>query len=150
MSVRRKTLTKRLRALEGLLIERPKRGWIHEVRSLLGMRAEQLAARLGISQASVSNLEKAERNSSITVRKLSEVADALGCDLYYVFLPREDLNEILKRRASEVVARSKKRVKTTMALEDQLESEDLELSDEDRVEVTRLIERRDRRLWDED
>jgi predicted DNA-binding mobile mystery protein A len=150
MSVRRKTLTKRFQALQSLLIERPKEGWINEVRSLLCMRAEQLATRLDISQASVSNLEKAERNSSITVRKLSEVADALGCDLYYVFIPREDLNEVLKRRAYDVVAQSKKRVKTTMALEDQLESKDLELSEEDHVEVAQLIERRDRRLWDED
>lgn len=65
--------------------------WIRTLRTALGISNQQLAARLGITPASVSALEASEARGAIRVETLRRAAEALGCDLTYAFIPSEKL-----------------------------------------------------------
>ena len=56
---------------------------LKEMRQKLGASGDQLAYRLGISQSSVVRLEQAEQRGGITLGKLREAAEALGCEVEY-------------------------------------------------------------------
>ncbi|MEZ4753049.1 MAG: mobile mystery protein A [Bdellovibrionota bacterium] len=149
LAVRRRTLSKGLALLRSYMVRSPKKGWVAEIRSLLGMRADHLAKRIGVSQQAVSQLEQYERNGGVTLDSLRKAADALNCELYYAFIPRENLEEQMINRAKAVVLKEFNRVKTTMALEDQLSKEgisDTKLM----LEATKLVANLDRRIWDEE
>lgn len=97
----------------------PPRGWIRAIRDALGMSAAQLGARLGVQQSRVSRLEQAECSGAVTLASLERAADALGCDLRYVLVPRQPLEQTVRSRATELARRDMARVQHTMALEDQ-------------------------------
>ena len=46
----------------------PVRGWIKAIRESLGMTASQLAMRMGVSQSTLSDMEKAEERGGPTLR----------------------------------------------------------------------------------
>lgn len=124
----------------------PPRGWVRAIRDALGMTAVDLGQRLGVTQAAVTQLEKAEKDGSITLNRLRSAAEALDCAVVYALVPRTKLETILRERASTVVDAELARTRRTMALENQeLRSEHLE------AERRRLIEdalREDpARLW---
>jgi predicted DNA-binding mobile mystery protein A len=98
---------------------RPHGGWIRAIRDAIGMTAEDLAARLGISQPSLTRLEKSERNGSIRLETLTRVADALECDVVYALVPRRPLGEMVTEQARRRAIEQVGRVAHTMALEDQ-------------------------------
>lgn len=80
--------------------EAPSGGWIHAIRSSLGMSIQQLAVRMGIAKQSVARLEANETNSSITLKSLRKAAEALNCRLVYVLVPNEgSLQGILDKQA---------------------------------------------------
>jgi predicted DNA-binding mobile mystery protein A len=94
-----------LRALAGA--PRPHRGWIRAIRDALGMSTGEMAQRMGVIQQNVVQLERSEANDRIQLRTLRQAANALGCDLVYVLLPRTPLEEAVKaqarRRAREIL-----------------------------------------------
>ncbi len=65
------------------------RGWISELLEILGMSHDELAKLLGVNQSSVVRMRQAEKDGRITTRKMREVADALGADFVYAFVPRD-------------------------------------------------------------
>lgn len=81
------------------------------------MTAANLGARLGVQQSRVSRLEQAERSGAVTLASLKRAADALGCDLCYVLVPRQPLEQTVRARAAELARRDMARVQHTMALE---------------------------------
>lgn len=97
----------------------PARGWIRTIRDALGMTQQQLAKRLGVNQKSVHAMEVAEAGGKIRLETLSRAADALGCDLVYVLVPRRPLQDVVEDRAREVAVRQLDAVDQTMLLEDQ-------------------------------
>ncbi|MDR4307932.1 mobile mystery protein A [Chelatococcus sambhunathii] len=97
----------------------PSKGWIKAIREALGMTATQLAGRLGVSQATVSNLEKSEGRGAIQLATLRRAAEAMNCTLVYAFIPNEPLEQIVQRRAREVAAEQLRPVEHTMLIEDQ-------------------------------
>ena len=98
---------------------RPPRGWIRAIRDALGMTAEQLGARMNISQPSVQRLEVSEARDTIQLGTLRRAAEALDCELVYVLLPRAPLRQLYDEKAREVARRELDMVRCTMALEDQ-------------------------------
>ena len=113
----------------------PPRGWIRAIRDALGMTAANLGQRLGVTQAAVTQLEKAEKDGSITLNRLRSAAEALNCAVVYAIVPRAPLETVSRERASTIVDGQLARTRRTMALENQeLRSEDLE------AERLRLIE----------
>ena len=86
----RKHLEKKLSPLRGSqALARPSKGWVKAIRDALGMTAEQLALRIGVTKPRVYEIEKAEISNSITLESLERAAHAMDCQLVYAFIPRE-------------------------------------------------------------
>lgn len=100
-------------------VQPPHQGWIRDIRDALGMSAQQLANRMGVSQPTVTNMEQAEVAGTVTLGSLQRAASAMRCRLIYAIVPDESLEEVLRSRALEVAERVYARVEHTMALESQ-------------------------------
>jgi predicted DNA-binding mobile mystery protein A len=98
---------------------RPPRGWVKAIREALGMTAQQLGARLGVSQVRVLALEKGEASGSVTLASLERAAGALDCRLVYALVPRKPLEELVEERASQLARKQLQAARHTMALEAQ-------------------------------
>lgn len=97
----------------------PRLGWIRAIRDALGMSAADVAARMGISGASVRSLEEKERTGGIRLSSLQRAAQAMDCTLVYAFIPNTSLSETVEQQARHVYSQQMSRVRQTMALEDQ-------------------------------
>jgi len=97
----------------------PRGGWLRAIRDSLGMSAEQLGQRLGISKQAVLKLESNEVRKSVSIGSLERVARELGCRLTYALIPNESLESQLDHRARLVAQRGLQRVGHSMALEAQ-------------------------------
>ena len=97
----------------------PVKGWIRAIRESLGMTTLQLAARLGISRSSVTDLENAEARGAIQLSSLKRVAEAMNCTLVYAIVPNDTLEEFLQRQARKIAREHLKPVEQTMMLENQ-------------------------------
>ena len=84
---------------------KPRGGWLRAIRTSLGMTSTQLAKRLGIAQPNVLALETRETKGKITLEMLERAAQAMGCELRYVVVPRVRLETMVDEQA-EKVARS--------------------------------------------
>lgn len=126
----------------------PDSGWIHAVRTALGMSLRQLGERLGITAQSVKELEQREAEGSITVRRLREAADALDLQLVCLVIPKEESLERMIARQAERIARSiVMRTARSMELEEQGVSDE-RLEADVRLKTEELIREMPRYLWD--
>ena len=120
----------------------PPRGWVRAIREALGMSAATLAERLGTTAGAVTRLEQSEAADRIRLDTLRRAADALGCDLVYLLVPRRPLTAVVRDRARELAHYQIAATEQTMRLEDQATDKTSEL--EDRL-TEQLLERG--RLW---
>ena len=98
--VMRRRLDRRCGPLRDLVSGlRPHKGWIRATRDALGMSGSQLAARLGVRQQTVHDLEVSEQRRTIRLDSLARAADAMDCDLVYALVPRSSLEETVRTRA---------------------------------------------------
>lgn len=65
----------------------PGEGWIATARKALGMSAAQLARRLGVTRARVSQAEQAELSGGVTLKTMHAAAQAMGCRFVYAIVP---------------------------------------------------------------
>lgn len=119
----------------------PRNGWIASIRQALGMSKTQLAKRIGVTRPSLDELESNEAKETITLVSLRKVADALGCDLHYVLVPRKPLERQIAEQALRKARSRLGRVNQSQALEaSALEADSLSRAIEDlakELEVTR-------------
>lgn len=122
----RRNLDRRFSELRPLaqLAAKPRAGWIRSIRQGLGMSAAQLAERMGVSQPRIIALERAEATGSVNLRSLQRAAEALDCALVYAFVPKEPLEQVVRKRARIVAAQRLAGVEHTMRLENQATSTD--------------------------
>jgi predicted DNA-binding mobile mystery protein A len=111
------------------------------------MNASDLARRLGISRATVAQMERDEVAGAITLKRLERAAQALDCSLGYVFIPKRPLDEVVRTRAQEVASRLISQVDQTMSLEAQSTNADERARAVDDLAVELI--RSDRKLWRE-
>ena len=83
------------------------------------MSAAALAARLGTTPGAVTRLEQSEAADRIGLDTLRRAADALGCDLVYLLVPRRPLTAVVRERARELAHQQVTATEQTMRLEDQ-------------------------------
>jgi predicted DNA-binding mobile mystery protein A len=121
----RRSLDRVLLPYRKVAARRPARGWIRAIRDALGMTAEQLGERLGVSQPSVQRLELSEAEDTIQLKTLRRAAAALDCELVYALVPRRSLRDTYDRAARPVARRELGQISHSRALEDQaVEDED--------------------------
>ncbi len=101
----------------------PPTGWIKAVRNALGMSLQQLGNKLSITRQSMQEIEQREKDGSITIKSLKEVARAMDMQLVYGFVPNDgSLDALIDRRAKELARQIVLRTSNTMKLEDQQNS----------------------------
>jgi predicted DNA-binding mobile mystery protein A len=86
----------------------------------------------------VTRLEQSEAADRIRLETLRRAADALGCDLVYLLVPRRPLTTVVRDRARELARWQVAATEQTMRLEDQATGEAREM--EDRL-TQQLVER---------
>jgi predicted DNA-binding mobile mystery protein A len=78
----------------------PKTGWLREIRDALGISQSQLAARAGVSRATVQQMERAEGRRRITLASLDRLAQAMGCQVAFAIVPKGGtLQDVRARQA---------------------------------------------------
>lgn len=103
----------------------PPSGWIRSIRLSLGMTLQQLAEKLSITKQSVYELEKREKEGSITLKSLKEVANAMDLQLVYALVPKDgSLDLLIERKAQELAQRIVSRTSDNMKLEAQENSKE--------------------------
>lgn len=103
----------------------PTQGWINLIRDTLHLSLRQLGERLRMTPQGVKDIERREKEGTITINSLKEAADALGMHLVYGFIPKETtLENMIDRKAYEKAKQIVGRTSTTMKLEDQENTQD--------------------------
>ena len=98
----------------------PPTGWIKAIRTAIGMSMQQLGNKLNVSKQGILDIEKREKDGSITIKSLKEIARALDMQLVYGFVPNDgSLDALIEKRATELATKIVLRTSNTMRLEDQ-------------------------------
>ncbi len=104
-------------------ITAPPTGWIKAVRTTLGMSLQQLGNKISITKQSLQDIERREKDGSITLKTLRDAANALDMELVYGFVPNDvSLESMIEKRATELATKIVLRTANTMKLEDQANS----------------------------
>ncbi len=127
----------------------PKEGWLRTVRNSLNMSGAQLARRMLVTRALISNTEKAELSGGVTLKTMQQMAEAMNCRFIYAIVPEHDIEDVITKRARSKAMEQVKATTTHMALEDQaLSREQMEF------EIERLakdmVEKMDSKLWNDE
>jgi len=101
----------------------PPTGWIRAIRTAIGMSLQQLGNKLSVSKQAVLDMEKREKEGSVTIKSLKEIARAMDMELVYGFVPNDgSLDGLIEKRATELATQIVMRTANTMKLEDQANS----------------------------
>jgi predicted DNA-binding mobile mystery protein A len=81
----------------------PSTGWIKAIRTSLGMSMQQLGNKLNISKQGVLDIERREKDGSISIKSLREVALVMDMKLVYGFIPLDGtLDALIEKKAKEL------------------------------------------------
>lgn len=106
-------------------LEIPMGGWIKTLRKTLNISLKQLARKLNVSSQNINQFELREKNGSISIKKLKEVANALNMEFVYALIPREgSLEKMIDKQANKIAEEIVIRTSHSMKLEDQENSEE--------------------------
>lgn len=75
----------------------PENGWISTMRHALGMSAEQVAKRKGVSRNAVYQAERSEKDGAVSLKQMERLAAAMGGRFVYAIVPNEPI-EVLKHK----------------------------------------------------
>lgn len=126
----------------------PPAGWIKAIRTALGMTLQQLANKHGISKQSVLEMERREKEGTITLNTLRDLAQSMDLKLVYGFVPADGtLDLMIERKAKELARSIVLRTSVTMQLEDQKNADErIQKSISERAEF--LMREMPKSLWD--
>jgi predicted DNA-binding mobile mystery protein A len=110
------------------------------------MTMAQLGRRLGVSAPAIAALEGSEARGAISLARLSNAAEAMGCDLVVTFVPRVPLTEMVRQQAMRKARQDQDRLLHTMRLEGQ----EAGVGSPEAIDrsAARWMEGRPARLWD--
>ena len=142
-------LDKRIKAFSPLSnMATPPLGWVKALRSALGISLQQIANRLSITKQSVKEIELREKEGSITLNSLREVARSLDMDLVYALVPKDgSLNALIDRKAYEMARAIVQRSSNSRKLEDQ-ENSDQRIQKAIQERFSELKNEMPKTLWD--
>jgi len=120
----REQLDKKLKRIKPLSeLRPPKKGWIRAIRDALGMTGEQLALRIDTNRQRVARIERDEKLGSVSLKTLRNVADGMDCVFVYGFVPKDSLEQTVRKQARLVAEKRMSRSDQLMRLEKQELSE---------------------------
>jgi len=126
----------------------PQKGWIYTIRSSLSITLDRLAKKLNVSTPAVMQFERNEVDENISLKTLKKVAQALDCQLYYSFIPKDrSLSRILEKQAYKKAAMIVKNVHDSMSLEQQEVKNQKQSVD---VLAKELLENYNSKIWNDD
>jgi len=138
--IARKQLDKKLLSFQpaGEVVP-PASGWIYAFRYALNMSLRQLGQKLSITPQSVREIEEREKNGTVSLKVLRQVASALNMNFFYGFIPQDKtLDAMIEKRASELAEEIVKRASIHMSLEDQAVSDErLKIAIDEKTEKIR-------------
>ncbi|WP_299962851.1 helix-turn-helix domain-containing protein [uncultured Roseobacter sp.] len=80
-------------------VEWPERGWIGSVRQALGMSAEQVAKRKGVSRNAVYQAERSELDGGVSIKQMQHLAAAMGGRFVYAIVLDARIEDMLYQQA---------------------------------------------------
>jgi predicted DNA-binding mobile mystery protein A len=126
----------------------PPEGWINTIRKALNISLRQLGNKLGVSAQAVKGLEISEKNRTITLQSLDDLAKAIDMKLVYALVPIDgSLEELLNKKATYMAQQIVNRTSNTMKLEDQENSSE-RLEKAVMEKIAELIHDIPKSLWD--
>ncbi|MCA6495998.1 MAG: mobile mystery protein A [Sediminibacterium sp.] len=126
----------------------PPIGWIKSIRTALGMSLQQLGKKLNVTKQAALDIERREREGSITIKSLKDVANALDMQLVYGFVPKDgSLDALIEKKATALAKQIVMRTHQTMKLEDQANSAG-RIDDAIRERVAVIKNEMPKILWD--
>jgi len=126
----------------------PPNGWIYTIRKAINMSLRQLGKRLSITPQSVKEIEEREKNDTISIKVLKQVASALDMHFVYGFIPEtKTLEAMIEKRAAELARQIVERTSIHMSLEDQKVTDEriAKAINEKKIELAREMPKI---LWD--
>jgi transcriptional regulator with XRE-family HTH domain len=97
----RKRLDEELKPFRKAGLEKsPTNGLLRAVRKVLRVPIAEMAGKVGVARSTVFDFERRELDSSITLRSMCRMADAMGCKMVYGIIPRggKTLEELAEER----------------------------------------------------
>lgn len=112
------------------------------------MSLQSFAQRMGnVSRSTAYQLEKAEVNETISLKRLRLAADVLGCDMQIVFIPKTSLTQFATDQAMKKARNQVEKLNYSMAMENQEVSKaEIDLLVKDTA--YELLNRGDSSLWE--
>jgi len=80
-------------------IEMPEKGWIASVRNALGMSAEHVGKRKGVSRNAVYQAERSELEGGVSLKQMEQLATAMGGKFVYAIVPDARIEDLLYLQA---------------------------------------------------
>lgn len=80
----------------------PEKGWIVSVRHALGMSAEQVARRKGVSRNAVYQAERSEQDGAVSIKQMEQLAAAMGARFVYAIVPEERIEDLKYAQAMKL------------------------------------------------
>jgi predicted DNA-binding mobile mystery protein A len=101
-------------------LKTPPEGWLRTVRNALGMSGAELAKKMGVTRARVTQAEHAELTGGITLKSMQATAEAMGCRFVYAIIPSsERIEDLITAQARKKAMTIVGTASTHMALENQ-------------------------------
>ncbi|MDQ7050289.1 MAG: mobile mystery protein A [Enterobacterales bacterium] len=122
-------------------------GWLKTVRKALGMSGTQLAKRLGVTKGQISQTESGELSASVTLKTMQKMAQAMDCRFVYAVIPTQEIEEIIKQRATLKAKEQIKAASSQMALEAQSLNDEQIAFAVDQL-ASEIVEKKPSDLWE--
>ena len=95
-------------------IEAPPKGWIAAMRSALGMSAEYVAQRKGVSRNAVYQAERSEKDGAVSLNQMEQLAAAMGGTFVYAIIPNSRIDEMKYRQAKLKASQQLREIETAL------------------------------------
>ncbi|MGB0901367.1 helix-turn-helix domain-containing protein [Halocynthiibacter sp.] len=80
-------------------VQSPEKGWIATMRLALGMSAEQVAHRKGVSRNAVYQAERSEKEGAVSLKQMDQLAKAMGGRFVYAIVPDAPVEQLKYQQA---------------------------------------------------
>jgi predicted DNA-binding mobile mystery protein A len=100
-------------------LKTPPEGWLRTVRKALGISAAELARKMGVTRARVSQAEHAELTGGVTLKSMQATAEAMGCRFVYAIIPPGRIEDVIMAQARKKALAIVGTASQHMALENQ-------------------------------